>query len=172
MTHDVRALKTLIAVRRRRGERLRRDLSLAQAAVAEAERVLSEKTQAQEAARMRALEGQERMEAQLSKAFNPDDHLGAELRQKELVLTVVQAQAETVSADSELVQRRAVASRVRRAISVNDQRIGHFQEQMQHVQAQRQLAEVEQADEEAEEASIARMLGARRRAREGDDGQS
>ncbi len=170
MKQRVRAIRTLIALRRRQGEQLREALRNAQAVVSDHEKAVALAQQALVEARQRERRGEKALQAVLDATFNPDDYVTAGLIQKDRVAQSAQATGHVEQARASLERSRQAEVQARSAVAHNDWRIEKFEEQLRKIAAEQALAEEEAADEEAEESSIARMvMGRVQSERAGDD---
>lgn len=169
MNTQLKSLRLLVRVRQREGERL-------EAALAQARRDLAQREQ-------EALEAQDDhaacgadierahadLDAMMSVAFTPAAVRAHGFRVEDLKAAEARALRELAQRRQAAQQQAAAVGSAQAARRRNDQRIASFQERIDDLLRARDAAQEERAEEETEEASIARHVARTRAAREAVD---
>jgi chromosome segregation ATPase len=162
----VKALRTLVKVRKRQGERLEAEVQAARKQLAE----LEEARQAAEgelaACRQDERDARDERDALLRTSFTPYAVRAADYRIEDLKGAT--AQAEKVLADSHkhIERQAAVVAAAQAAVRRNDQRIESFEQRIATILRERDAAIEELAEEETEEAGAARFVARQRAQRQ------
>jgi len=165
MTDKLRALRTLLRIRERRGEALERELAQAQERLAKAEDDVAAAVEAEAACASAQLEGEARLDACTRSAFTPDALRSLDLRLAELKAQAAQA-GRTVQERRSAAQRaRPPLNAARAALQRHEQRLKDLREQVAQALRERDALQEEQAEEEAEEAAAGRHAARSRAAR-------
>jgi hypothetical protein len=170
MSADVKALRTLVALRRRAGERLAASLAQARAQLADCEDAVA--AAQDEHARCVADEqqGQSDLADMMCRAFTPDSMRVLGFRIDDLKSAAMRAQRKVAEQRVAHERQAQVVVAARQAISVNDQRLAGVQERLGHLLRQREQAGQEREEDESNETATTRFLARRREARERADG--
>jgi len=162
----VKALRTLVKVRKRQGERLAAELTAAREALAGCER---EREAAEgELAACRADEANARDERDtlLRSSFTPHAVRALDFRIDDLKAATAQAEKTLAERRKAIERQAAVVLAAQAAVRRNDQRIEGFEERIAAILRARDAAQEELAEEETEETGAARFVARQREARE------
>jgi hypothetical protein len=166
----VKPLRTLVGVRKRQQERLETSLL-------EQRRVLAERQAEVDAAQtevqqclVRENDNQAERQALLGSGFTPDKLVTLEHRQQVLAQATALARQGLQKHEKAVEQQHEVIRNVQRDIRRNAQRIDTFKQQIATILREREQAQEDTAEEEAEETSTARFCGRQRAAKENHDG--
>ena len=165
MTDRVKALRTLLRIRARRGEAIERELAQARARLAKAEQEVADAVESEAACASAQADGEARLDACTRTTFTPDALRTLELR-------LADQKAATAQAGRALHERRAASERARPpveaarvALQRHEQRLQGLREQVAQALRERERMHEEQAEEEAEEAAAGRHAARSRTAR-------
>lgn len=166
MTAQLKALRLLVRVRRREGERL--EASLAQARRDLAHRHQEAAQAADDCTRCTVdlARTDEDLSRMMSGAFTPAAVRAHGFRVDDLKAAEQRAQRELRQRQLAVEQAIPVVQAAQAAKRRNDQRIARFQERIDDVLRAREAEQEERAEEEIEEAAIARHVARTRAARE------
>jgi chromosome segregation ATPase len=165
MKDRVKALRTLLRIRERRGEALERELAQARERLAKAEEEVAAAVESEAACAVAQREGEARLDACTRSAFTPD-------AMRSLDLSLDDLKSQTVQAGKALQERRAASQRARPPVNVaraalerHERRLKDLREQIAKALREREALQEEQAEEEAEEAAAGRYAARSRNAR-------
>lgn len=166
MSAPVRALRTLVKVRKRQGERLEADLQAARRQLAECED--ARKAAEGELAACRADEASARDErdALQNGAFTPHAMRALDFRIEDLKGATAQAEKQLAERHKAIDRQAAVVQGAQAALRRNDQRIEGFEQRIATILREREAAQEELAEEETEEAGTARFVARQRAQRQ------
>lgn len=165
MTDRVKALRTLLRIRERRGQAIERELAQARARLAKAEQEADDALESEAACASAQAGGEARLDACTRSAFTLDALRVLDLRLADL-------KAATAQAGRALNERRAASERARLpveaarvALQRHEQRLQDLRAQVAQALREREAMHEEQAEEEAEEAAAGRHATRSRTAR-------
>jgi chromosome segregation ATPase len=165
MTDRVKALRTLLRIRERRGEAFERELAQARARLAKAEQEVADALESEAACAAAQADGEARLDACTRNAFTPDMMRTLDLRLADL-------KSATAQAGRALHERRTASDKARPAVETarialqrHEQRLQGLREQVAQALREREAAQEEQAEEEAEEAAAGRHAARSRASR-------
>lgn len=170
MSPEIKALRTLVAMRRRAGERLAATLAQARARLAECEDAVA--AAQDEHARCVADEQQSHsdLDVLMRGAFTADAMRVIGFRIDDLKSAAMRAQRKIAEQRVAHEHQAQAVAAAQQAISVNDQRLAGFQEHLDHLLRQRDEADQEREEDENNETATTRFLARRREAQERADG--
>ena len=167
MKAQLKALRTLVDVRKREGGRL-------EAAIVQARRELAQRQEETTAAEnehaactAHVAQAHADLDAMMNAAFTPAAVRTHGFRVQGLVVAESRAAREASDRRKAAEQQAMAVSAAQAAKRRNDQRIASFQERIDDLLRAHDAAQEERAEEETEEASIARYVARARAAREG-----
>lgn len=162
----VKALRTLVKVRKRQGERLEAEVQAARKQLAELEEARLAAEGELAACRQDERDARDERDALLRTSFTPYAVRAADYRIEDLKGAT--AQAEKVLADSHkhIERQAAVVAAAQAAVRRNDQRIESFEQRIATILRERDAAIEELAEEETEEAGAARFVARQRAQRQ------
>lgn len=158
----VKALRTLVKVRKRQGERLEAEVQAARKQLAE----LEEARQAAEgelaACRADEVTARDERDALLRTSFTPYAVRAADYRIEDLKGATAQAEKALADSHKHVERQAAVVKTAQAAVRRNDQRIESFEQRIATILRERDAAIEELAEEETEEAGAARFVARQR----------
>lgn len=166
MSAPVKALRTLVKVRKRQGERLEAELVAARKQLAECEeaRVTAEGELAACQADERA--ARDERDLLLRGAFTPHAVRALDFRIDDAKAATAQAERTLAERHKATERQQAVVHAAQAAVRRNDQRIESFEARIAAVLREREAAQEELAEEETEETGAARFVARQRAARQ------
>jgi hypothetical protein len=156
MTDRVKALRTLLRIRERRGQAIERELVQAHARLAKAEQEVADAVESEATCASVQAGGEARLDACTRTAFTPDALRALDLRLADLKAATTQAGRALHERRTSSERARAPVEAARAALQRHEQRLQSLREQLARALREREAMQEEQAEEEAEEAAAGR----------------
>jgi chromosome segregation ATPase len=170
MSAQIKALRSLVALRRRQGERLATALTQARRQLAECEAREHAAQEDHAECVVNEAHANDDMDALMRKTFTPTALRALGFRIDDLKSATAMAHRK-IAEQGQAVERQAqVVGAAQQAVSRNDQRISGFQEHLDHLLRLRDEAEQEREEEEVNETSTTRFVARQRVAKEAANG--
>ncbi|AKJ27823.1 hypothetical protein [Caldimonas brevitalea] len=159
---EIKALRTLVMVRKRQGERLEEALKAQRQALADAEAARAQAEEHRETCVQRHQEAEQDRLALTSGVFTPAALRAQDFRIQDLASAIVQAAQALQQQDAQVNRQREQVDAVQAAIRRNNQRIEGFENRIAVLRSLREQAAEELAEEETEETAVAKLCMRRR----------
>jgi predicted nucleic acid-binding Zn-ribbon protein len=162
----VKALRTLVKVRKRQGERLEADVQAARRQLAELEEARRAAEGELAACRADEAAARDERDALQNGAFTPHAMRALDFRIDDLKGATAQAEKALADSHKHVERQAAVVKTAQAAVRRNDQRIEGFEQRIATILRERDAAIEELAEEETEETGAARFVARQRAQRQ------
>ena len=162
----VKALRTLVKVRKRQGERLEAEVQAARKQLAELEEARRTAEGELAACRQDERNARDERDALLRTSFTPYAVRAADFRIEDLKSATAQAEKALADSHKHVDRQAAVVKTAQAAVRRNDQRIEGFEQRIATILREREAAQEELAEEETEETGAARFVARQRAQRQ------